>query len=997
MFVGAFLLGQTMRYDGSIKIDSGIETKSLEKDKEKLLKILEQLAEAQKSFLEAGGSKGSSVYKEYARDIQKVEDELKSLEHAESIAESDEHWNQLKIDVEEYAKSLKELETQGKYFGDEDYDRVYLAWKNAKDAIKEYRSELNKKTVEGQAKEAERQAAAQRKAEEQAEKALQKENARIQKEIENEARLQAKEAERQAKIEAEAAEEERLAQIRKNAVVNNQHIVDVLERRKQLLEEIADLEKAGVTKGYADYDIRQQELSLINKEIKDYNNNIGKTKESYKKLSDTAKKSFDKVNCAQKKAIGLLGSFGTKLKSIISAIFIFNLIRKALTSLINGVKEGFTNLYNENDRFKKSVDSLKTSASTLKNSLAAAFAPLVEIAIPYIQRFIDMLTRAVDLIGQFIAAISGQKAYTKAVKQTTAAVKDNTKANNKQLSSLDKLNNLTSGSDSNDSGAGAMFEEVPVDSRVLDFVEKLKALLKPVLDYAKKLKKVFAQGFWKGLGDWEYRWESIKDSAKSIKESLIDIFTDRNVIVAADRWAQSVAYMLGSYAGSVASTGLTIAANLIGGMAKYLDQNKERIKKYLISMFDIWSDINDLFADLFQSIAFVFEAFASEQGQQLTANIIGIFADAFMGITELASKLLRDIANLIIQPFVDNKEAFRQALEGFLGVLSEVTGTIKQGIDETFAKFSEIYDEHLKPFFDSVAQGLSELTAEFLEFWNGSVQPVLDEWAAKFDVLWKEHLQPCLNKIGDALGQVADAAKELWQNVLQPAVNWIIQNVLPVLLPILNDLYDVAITVSGGIIDSIGSLVSTVADCISFIVKLIQGDWRGAWDSALSSVQNAVSAILSWIESLISSISRLGSSGWFTSNLLGNAFSQLKSNSGMAVATPSGVSTDNLNSTVAALSNVDFPAYATGQVIPRTMKQHLAILGDNSRDTEVVSPLSTMKQAVKEAIAEIGGGNGDGKITINNIVTLDGRVVFESTQDYAIDYFNRTGKAPYPI
>lgn len=48
------------------------------------------------------------------------------------------------------------------------------------------------------------------------------------------------------------------------------------------------------------------------------------------------------------------------------------------------------------------------------------------------------------------------------------------------------------------------------------------------------MKDVFMQGFWDGLGDWEYRWKSIKDSIASIKDSLIDILTDPSVLAAAD-------------------------------------------------------------------------------------------------------------------------------------------------------------------------------------------------------------------------------------------------------------------------------------------------------------------------------------------------------------------------------------------------------------------------------------------------------------------------------
>lgn len=61
----------------------------------------------------------------------------------------------------------------------------------------------------------------------------------------------------------------------------------------------------------------------------------------------------------------------------------------------------------------------------------------------------------------------------------------------------------------------------------------------------------------------------------------------------------------------------------------------------------------------------------------------------------------------------------------------------------------------------------------------------------------------------------------------------------------------------------------------------------------------------------------------------------------------------------ASLSHVSFdrvsiPRLATGTVVPPNAGEFAAILGDNKRETEVVSPISTMKQALIEALQEYG-------------------------------------------
>lgn len=65
------------------------------------------------------------------------------------------------------------------------------------------------------------------------------------------------------------------------------------------------------------------------------------------------------------------------------------------------------------------------------------------------------------------------------------------------------------------------------------------------------------------------------------------------------------------------------------------------------------------------------------------------------------------------------------------------------------------------------------------------------------------------------------------------------------------------------------------------------------------------------------------------------------------------------------------PGLATGSVIPPNRK-FLAVLGDNKTETEVVSPLSTMKQAMMEALQESGAGAGG---TYTFVVNLDGKEI----------------------
>lgn len=93
------------------------------------------------------------------------------------------------------------------------------------------------------------------------------------------------------------------------------------------------------------------------------------------------------------------------------------------------------------------------------------------------------------------------------------------------------------------------------------------------------------------------------------------------------------------------------------------------------------------------------------------------------------------------------------------------------------------------------------------------------------------------------------------------------------------------------------------------------------------------------------------------------------------------------------LPTVSIPRLATGTVVPRNYGEYTAILGDNKREPEVVSPLSTMKQAVREVMNELSGDSSR-PISISIYTTLDGKVVGQSVIEYHNGVVRRTGKTP---
>lgn len=554
-----------------------------------------------------------------------------------------------------------------------------------------------------------------------------------------------------------------------------------------------------------------------------------------KRVGDNTKKSFSTAAAQTNKMTKSVNKAHMGFGRMLAMSVAFSAVFQAISAITAGVGQGFTNLMGYSSQFAETVQSLKNALTTLGNAFATAFAPIISVVIPALNALISALSTAMTYVAQFIAILGGnsmfirakkvQDSYNDSLNGTASAAKKATGA----LAKFDDLDVLQKQDNSGGGGAGTdvgdMFEEVPVDPALVKWLDGMKAKLKPILDYAKELKDAFAQGFWDGLGDYEYRFEAIKKGLEQIKDALIDIWTDPAVLSAADRWAKSFMYMLGSLAGSVASIGLTIATALIGGLGQYLEDNTDRIKGYLVSMFDVGADINMLLAELFQSVAYIFEAFASESGIRFMAALIGVLADSAMGVTEIALKIGRDFLQMFILPITENAEAFKTALEGLLGSAATVLEGYKAMIDSVFDNLNEVYDTQFKPFFDSVANGLASLVSTFLEVWNGQIQPVIDSVAAKLSELYSAYIAPLINSIVTLIGGLASILQSFWETFLMPIIEWVITYAVPVVGEAIGLLLEIIIQV-------IMQITEAITGIINFINGTIIPLWQAAWDSA---------------------------------------------------------------------------------------------------------------------------------------------------------------------
>lgn len=135
--------------------------------------------------------------------------------------------------------------------------------------------------------------------------------------------------------------------------------------------------------------------------------------------------------------------------------------------------------------------------------------------------------------------------------------------------------------------------------------------------------------------------------------------------------------------------------------------------------------------------------------------------------------------DILVTPISDNSESIKNTLNNLLGFIQQITGVLSDIVRQITDGLTALYDEHLKPFFDSVRDGLSEIMAEALKLWDEYIQPVLNYIAKLVTETYEQHLKPVIDNLMGLLGAVIDLIKTLWEVVLKPLIIWLMNTLAP--------------------------------------------------------------------------------------------------------------------------------------------------------------------------------------------------------------------------
>ena len=192
------------------------------------------------------------------------------------------------------------------------------------------------------------------------------------------------------------------------------------------------------------------------------------------------------------KALTGLGRSGEKSNNIVG-----ELVKRVLSiggliaiakKVIGAVKQGLDALAQSDGRVRAAVGSLSAALNGLKGSMAAAFAPILTAIAPALTTLINLLATATNYVGMFLAALTGQSYYMaasgiSAVGSAASGASGSVRELKRQLAGFDELNILSAGNNGGGGGGGAgagasvaNYTQIPIDSGIAAFVERLRAL-----------------------------------------------------------------------------------------------------------------------------------------------------------------------------------------------------------------------------------------------------------------------------------------------------------------------------------------------------------------------------------------------------------------------------------------------------------------------------------------------------------------------------------------
>lgn len=687
-------------------------------------------------------------------------------------------------------------------------------------------------------------------------------------------------------------------------------------------------EKAGYGLGDAPYDKALAGLQRAKKAMQDYKKKLLGVDNEQKKASKSGSKLNKSLKGTEKASRGARMGLGRMLATSI----LFSTVFRAISAVTGGLKEGMDNLAQYSDDTNKALSMLMSSMTQLKNSFGTAFSPLVEYATPALAQFINLLSQAVTWTAQLLAALTGKDTFVKAVKvqqnyadsldKTKDETKDAAKETEKALAPFDKLIQITTGKkkseDKNELKPEDMFTTEEVSNDIKLQAEAIKNTLGKLFD---PLKESWLENGPQVMSSLQNTFSAIKQLASDVGASFMQVWNAE-------------------------------------GYGKAITDN-------LLISFANLSDTVGILATKFDE--------AWTQGDRGT-SIMRHLGDIALTVSDFIRKATESIKEwsktIDFSPLLESFDRVLVALNPIVNTVGNLLLWLLENVLEPIAKWA--IEQAIPAVFNLIAAALKALNSVIIALkpmgiwlWENFLKP-LGEWTGDIIITALEKISEWLEKFSEWVNKNQSLVENITLAIVTFFAAWKFEEFVSGVKSMLNTLGG-----AKGLIQTLSTLASKLdftrlkfagmATAITVLVKAIYDIYKN-WDK-MSPSEKVISSILATASAIAILAVAVGSlSGPAMAVAIGFAIaagiaaSTIASNAGKRAASAGysggyGVRSAYPMSAYAAVP-YRMPMLATGTVVPPRAGMFAAILGDNNRETEVVSPLSTMKQALKEALSE---------------------------------------------
>lgn len=712
--------------------------------------------------------------------------------------------------------------------------------------------------------------------------------------------------------------------------------VDILKDR------IYSLEKQGMYFGDKEYDQAyaslkkaESELELYKKKLTQVDGEQKKTTQSNKTMNKGLKDTKKNADSAKMSLLGMLG------RSVL-----FSTVFRGISIITNGLKEGTENIARYSKSTNVALSSLMSSLTMLKNSIAAAFAPIITAAAPALSKLISLLAEANNWIAQTMSALAGKDTFVKAVavqedyaaslSETQKAIKDAAKEAKKATFAFDTLIQAQKPDTEKYKGPtpDQMFKTEQVSTEAKTLADNVK---KTLSDLFQPIKESWAQYGPSTIAAVQTMFGSLKKLASDVGASFMKVWKDEG------------------YGKAITNDLLITFSNFALTVANLADQFDKAWTEA-----DVGTNIMRHLGDLVLVVTGFFRE-ASESIKNWAASLdFGPLLRAFDGLLVSLVPIVQKVGDILLW-LLDNmllpisKWAIEQAIPAVLELISAGFSTLNSVVDALKPLAIWLWEDFLQPFGEwtgsviiAAIKGIAGTLKLVSDWINNNQEKVryMTELVLAFFAAWK---------IAEFVSNVSKMIAILSEGGLAG-----------VLLQLTSRLNMTKL----GFIANVAAIAALVAAAYE-----IYKNWGAMTptEKVISGLLAAASAASMLAVALGAATGPAGAAIRAAAIAAAIGAALIAINAGSR-ATTSGVSSGGSRSFAAsspyAAYSSNIPHLATGTVVPPKAGNFLAMLGDNNKDYEVVSPLGTMKQAFEEVLDARGGLGGGGPITV--IMEIDG-------------------------